>query len=155
MHGIDESAGCLRTKLACAGMDTQYPDPELVPKLLEKLLNHFNDFDKNVIMTPFAKAAWLKCSFVEVHPFEDGNGRLSRILMNWVLHKHGLYFPVAIARDGHTQAKKHYMQSLRKALNGRSPGHFSYLLLRSVYNSVKEFNIIQSRTYNCIKIKVW
>ena len=139
MQGIDDSAGSLRIKPACAGMDTQYPDPSSVPILLEKVLLCFNDLDKNLHVSPYAKAAWLKCRFVEVHPFEDGNGRLSRILLNWVLFKYGIHFPVAITSDGHKQAKKHYMQSLRRALSGRSPGNFSYLVLRSVYNSIKDF----------------
>lgn len=29
---------------------------------------------------PFYKAAWLQWAFVRIHPFEDGNGRLSRII---------------------------------------------------------------------------
>ena len=139
LKDIHESAGHLRTQPACAGMDTQYPDPEFVPTLLEKVLSSFNDLDKNLCVTPYAKAAWLKCRFVEVHPFDDGNGRLSRILMNWVLFKYGFYFSVAIACDGHKQTKKHHMQSLKKAISGRCPGNLSFLLLRSEYNSIRDF----------------
>ena len=148
MRGIDDSAGRLRTKPACVGMYTQYPDPSSVPMLLEKVLLCFNDLDRNLHVSPYAKAAWLKCRFVEVHPFEDGNGRLSRILLNWVLFKYGIHFPVAIASDGQKNAKKHYMQSLKRALSGRSPGNFSYLVLRSVYNSIKDFESVVASASN-------
>ena len=36
-----------------------------------------------------AKAAWVMVEFLEIHPFRDGNGRMSRLLMNWVLRRGG------------------------------------------------------------------
>jgi Fic family protein len=44
--------------------------------------------------------------FVEIHPFEDGNGRTGRTLMNWILIKAGypkLYIPVK-KRDKYYEA---------------------------------------------------
>mmetsp|Transcript_14596 Transcript_14596/g.22880 ORF Transcript_14596/g.22880 Transcript_14596/m.22880 type:complete len:645 (-) Transcript_14596:27-1961(-) len=35
-----------------------------------------------------AKAAWCSYHLVDLHPFEDGNGRLSRVVAIWALHKH-------------------------------------------------------------------
>ena len=37
-------------------------------------------------------AALVHLKFVTIHPFSDGNGRISRLMMNFVLHKHG--FPM-------------------------------------------------------------
>ena len=38
-------------------------------------------------LNPIVLAALVHLKFVTIHPFVDGNGRISRILMNFVLHK--------------------------------------------------------------------
>ena len=40
-------------------------------------------------MHPFELAALAHLKFVKVHPFRDGNGRISRLIMNFVLLKNG------------------------------------------------------------------
>lgn len=42
-------------------------------------------------------AAWTHAEFVRIHPFEDGNGRTSRMMMNYQLMVHG-FLPVSIAK---------------------------------------------------------
>ncbi len=49
------------------------------------------DYESHVI----ALAVWLHAEIVRIHPFEDGNGRTSRLIANHVLVRHGL-LPVAI-----------------------------------------------------------
>ncbi len=48
--------------------------------------------------------------FVRIHPFDDGNGRLARILMNFILMQFG-YPPVIVK----TQDKQNYFAALRQA----------------------------------------
>lgn len=43
-------------------------------------------------------AAWTHAEFVRIHPFEDGNGRTSRMIMNYQLMAHG-FLPVSIAKE--------------------------------------------------------
>lgn len=43
-------------------------------------------------------AAWMHAEFVRIHPFEDGNGRTSRMIMNYQLMAHG-FLPVSIAKE--------------------------------------------------------
>ena len=43
-------------------------------------------------------AAWTHAEFVAIHPFIDGNGRTSRLLMNYQL-MHGGYLPVSIPKE--------------------------------------------------------
>ncbi|OAX33050.1 hypothetical protein K503DRAFT_776019 [Rhizopogon vinicolor AM-OR11-026] len=38
---------------------------------------------------PFATAAWLHVTFVRCHPFDDGNGRMSRLISSIPLMRHG------------------------------------------------------------------
>lgn len=43
-------------------------------------------------------AAWMHAEFVRIHPFEDGNGRTSRMIMNYQLMAHG-FLPISIAKE--------------------------------------------------------
>lgn len=43
-------------------------------------------------------AAWTHAEFVRIHPFADGNGRTSRLIMNYQLLAHG-FLPVSIAKE--------------------------------------------------------
>ena len=43
-------------------------------------------------------AAWTHAEFVRIHPFIDGNGRTSRLLMNYQLLMHG-YLPISVAKE--------------------------------------------------------
>ncbi len=59
------------------------------PAELQILLKEFFDWyhqNKNKIF-PIELAALVHLKFVTIHPFSDGNGRISRIMMNFVLHK--------------------------------------------------------------------
>lgn len=49
-------------------------------------------------LNPIELAAWTHAEFVRIHPFVDGNGRTSRLLMNYQLLKNG-YLPVSIAKE--------------------------------------------------------
>lgn len=78
------------------GADFTPPDEKDVKKLLKEMTGFYYD-NKNKIH-PFVMACLIHAKFVEIHPFEDGNGRTGRTLMNWVLMKAGypkLYIPVA------------------------------------------------------------
>ena len=47
---------------------------------------------------PITLAAWTHAEFVKIHPFADGNGRTSRLIMNYQLMSSGL-LPVSIAKE--------------------------------------------------------
>lgn len=59
------------------------PKPEKVPRLLEDLFKQLYNQKKN--LHPIELATFLHNGFVNIHPFTDGNGRTSRLLMNWIL----------------------------------------------------------------------
>ena len=76
------------------------PPPELVPGLMDDLLAFANDD----ALDPVTQAAVLHAQFETIHPFGDGNGRIGRILIGWVLaHRLAIALPppvsVLIARD--------------------------------------------------------
>lgn len=49
-------------------------------------------------LDPIALAAWTHAEFVRIHPFPDGNGRTSRLLMNYQLLAQG-FAPISIAKE--------------------------------------------------------
>jgi len=66
------------------------PTPIELQILLKEFFDWYNQ-NKNKIF-PVELAALVHLKFVTIHPFSDGNGRISRVMMNFVLHKQG--FPM-------------------------------------------------------------
>ncbi|KIJ65833.1 hypothetical protein HYDPIDRAFT_151470 [Hydnomerulius pinastri MD-312] len=62
---------------------------------------------------PFATAAWLHVTFTRCHPFDDGNGRMARLLSSIPLLRHG-YPPLCISPSG----KNAYYDSMNIAWEG-------------------------------------
>ncbi len=79
------------------GTDFTPPSPEKVKPLLKKMVQFYYKNRKKV--HPFVLGCLMHAQFVEIHPFEDGNGRTGRALMNWVMMKEGypkVYIPVKL-----------------------------------------------------------
>lgn len=53
----------------------------VIPEKVEEMLKYSFNLSK-AIADPVKKAYFLKTTFTEIHPFEDGNGRMSRIILN-------------------------------------------------------------------------
>lgn len=49
-------------------------------------------------LNPIEYAAWTHAEFVRIHPFVDGNGRTSRLIMNYQLMSDG-FLPISIAKE--------------------------------------------------------
>jgi len=62
--------------------------PELIPDNIYYLIQEYNDGIKNNIH-PTEMAAYFHQRFEEIHPFSDGNGRVGREILNYMLKRHG------------------------------------------------------------------
>lgn len=69
------------------GVEWVPASPEAVPKDMKALLDWYTKNKGKV--NPVATAAYFHIAFELVHPFVDGNGRVGRLLMNFILRKHG------------------------------------------------------------------
>lgn len=70
--------------------------PPTGEKMLREIKAFFEDIPfKKKEFHPIEFAAWVHAEFVRIHPFVDGNGRTSRLIMNYVLMEAG-YPPVSI-----------------------------------------------------------
>ncbi|OSX63196.1 hypothetical protein POSPLADRAFT_1138960, partial [Postia placenta MAD-698-R-SB12] len=79
-----------------------------VDKELRVFCERFNDLVRQDDVDPFAAAAWISDVFVTIHPFEDGNGRLSRLLASVPLIRKDL--PLLRAdRDGDYRQLMHFL----------------------------------------------
>ncbi len=93
--------------LTISGKIHKYADPLQVNSEMEKLLKWFQ---KNKSLHPVEKAATFHYKFIAIHPFDDGNGRMSRLLMNLILMKAG--YPSCIIKN---ENRRKYLKALEKA----------------------------------------
>ena len=94
LKGInDDNAGRYRTvNVRISGAEHLPPDQLVVPELMEKFIAWYRD--EALALHPVERAARVHSDFVKIHPFVDGNGRTSRLLMNLELVKSG--YPAAV-----------------------------------------------------------
>jgi hypothetical protein len=76
---------------------------------MDKLVElHLRHLDNGV--SPEVEAAWLHHRFTQIHPFQDGNGRIARALASLVFISSG-WFPLIITRDDRAP----YLDALEEA----------------------------------------
>ena len=64
-----------------------------------QIKNFYKDLkNKENELNPIELAAWTHAEFVRIHPFIDGNGRASRLIMNYQLLING-YLPISVAKE--------------------------------------------------------
>ncbi len=88
-----------------------FAEPEDVRAKMSDLIKWFRDNNDN--QHPLITAAVFHYKFILIHPFDDGNGRVARILMNFIFMMHGL--PPTIIR---TERKDDYYTALMLADDG-------------------------------------
>lgn len=104
----DENAGRYRREnVAIKGATHIPPDYLKVPELMEKLVLNYENWNN---FHPIIQAALLHGELVKIHPFVDGNGRTSRLLMNLDLMNYG-FNPVIIKKEDRLE----YYEALDKA----------------------------------------
>jgi Fic family protein len=94
LKGInDDNAGRYRTlNVRISGAEHLPPDQLVVPELMERFIDWYREEAGD--LHPVERAARVHSDFVKIHPFIDGNGRTSRLLMNLELVKAG--YPAAV-----------------------------------------------------------
>lgn len=75
-----------------------YTTPEETPSKMHDLMKWYNDGKENPLVHPVILASIFHHRITAIHPFDDGNGRMARLLMNLILMKFG-FPPVVIKQD--------------------------------------------------------
>lgn len=89
-----------------------YTNPEEVAFEMNNLLEWYRTAE-NENLHPILLSAIFHHKFTSIHPFDDGNGRLARILSNFILLKH--HYPVIVVKN---RDKIQYYAALNIADNG-------------------------------------
>lgn len=108
-------------------------------KVPEAMTNLIKQYQANANLHPVELAARLHVDFVGIHPFVDGNGRTSRLLMNFELMRHG-YLPIIIP----VEQRLSYYQALDTAHTEKNYDLFIDLVADLEQSTLKRYlQIIQ------------
>jgi fido (protein-threonine AMPylation protein) len=87
----------------------EYCPPEHVAAEMDRLIEFHQQHAKRGVR-PHIEAAWLHHAFTQIHPFQDGNGRVARSIATLVFIKGG-FFPLVVNRDDRAK----YIDALESA----------------------------------------
>jgi len=93
----------------------EYCPPEQVASQMDQLIQWHHEHESQHV-SPEVEAAWLHHRFTQIHPFQDGNGRVARNLASLVFIKSG-WFPLTISNDEGDvdRTRIDYIDALEKA----------------------------------------
>lgn len=91
---IKDTEGYRAVQVFIQGSEHIPPEPEKVPNLMMYYIYNYNHDEQDI----FEKIARYHIEFEKIHPFEDGNGRTGRLLLNYELLKNN-FPPVVIAKE--------------------------------------------------------
>lgn len=133
LKGIDrENAGNYRTiPVRIAGSEHLPPQPYLLEKMMEDYFIHY--VAQRKILHPIILAAEMHERLVSIHPFIDGNGRTSRLVMNMVLLQHG--YTIANLK-GDDASRMDYYRALESVQMDNNPEPFYLLVIDAVIDSL-------------------
>lgn len=106
-----------------------FATPEETPAKMFDLLNWYSQKAKEENVNPILVAAEFHYRFIRIHPFDDGNGRTARILMNFILMQFG--FPPVIIK---TEDKANYFAALQMADAGNIEAFVTYIAQNLVHS---------------------
>ena len=93
-ENIKGTEGFRKIQVFIQGSEHIPPEPQKVPNLMNYFIYNYNNEKQDI----FEKIAKYHIEFECIHPFEDGNGRTGRLLINYELIKNNLP-PVVITKE--------------------------------------------------------
>jgi cell filamentation protein, protein adenylyltransferase len=111
------------------------PEWTLVKPLLGDWLDEANSVVRSDSPHTIESFADLHAAFERIHPFNDGNGRVGRLVLNLLLVRYG--YPPAVVNK---KDRIRYLDGLKRADEG-DPGSLGELLARSVKHGIDRFLI--------------
>lgn len=118
------------------GDQFEYATPEETPALMSDLVDWYNDAERSGKFTPIELAAIFHYRYIRIHPFEDGNGRIARLMVNYILTRHD--YPMIVVRS---RKKKDYLEALHRTdlTVGAAPSLGAYASKRDIQQFLTYF----------------
>ena len=123
-----------------------YASPEETPALMTDLVDWYNQAEIEGKLSPIDLAILFHYRYIRIHPFEDGNGRIARLMVNYILSRHG--YPMIVVRS---RLKQAYLEALHQAdLNvGLVPSQGAHAALEDIEPFVQYFHkLVANEIYN-------
>ena len=124
----------------------EYASPEETPALMTDLVDWYNQAEIEGKLSPIDLAILFHYRYIRIHPFEDGNGRIARLMVNYILSRHG--YPMIVVRS---RLKQAYLEALHQAdLNvGLVPSQGAHAALEDIEPFVQYFHkLVANEIYN-------
>ena len=130
LYSYMENSMASRTKSVQNYISATYPDghsetlftplaPYETPEALDKICEEYNRVIGNAEIDPLIIIPVFIHDFLCIHPFNEGNGRMSRLLTTLLLHRNGFYVGKYISLEAKIEKNKDfYYASLRQAQTG-------------------------------------
>jgi Fic family protein len=135
LKSIDQqNAGKYRSvPVRISGSEHVPPQPFQIDSLMEGYFQNYSE--QKTRIHPVILAAELHERLVSIHPFIDGNGRTSRLIMNFVLLSNGY---TVTSLKGDPDSRIRYYQALEKVQVHNDPEDFYHLIIDRLGASLKE-----------------
>lgn len=117
------------------GSEVKFPDSSKVPQLIQNLLYWYNQNKK--LLHPFELAVIFSIKFVSIHPFVDGNGRISRLLMNYILKKRNYPWINVYLRQ-----RAEYLKAVRQG-NDEEYALILEFLIKTLRENLKSYGFLE------------
>lgn len=113
-----------------------YCPPEQVNAEMDQLIKIYDELTQEKV-NPLLVATWVHHAFTTIHPFQDGNGRVVRLIASLILIKNN-FFPITVLRE---EAKAKYIQALEEADKGQPQKLVTYFAEIQKRNIEEALNI--------------
>jgi Fic family protein len=117
-----------------------FPDYRKVPALMKKLIEYIDSEQEKQDIDILQLAFEVHFRFVSIHPFADGNGRVARLLMNYILAYYELPMLIVSKSD-----RLKYIDTLYKAQeNGNMIPYYNFMLrqyIKFLKHEIKQYEL--------------
>ena len=124
----------------------EYASPEETPSLMADMVDWYNKAEKEGKLSPVELAALFHYRYIRIHPFEDGNGRIARLMVNFILTRHD--YPMIVVRS---RKKSEYLEALHQAdiEVGPLPSDGAHAEIKNIRPFLKYFyDLVATEVYN-------